>query len=95
MSIDPKSYNKPARTTLLESDTSSLAEAIVSLTQELWVLADRQLVTEAILAKHGLDIAEEIDTFVPDEALQNRLDQRSRAIMARVFDSMAGISSVE
>ena len=95
MSADPKSYNKPHRNMLLESDVDGLAQAVVTLTQELWVLADRQLVTEAVLAKHGLDIAEEVDTFTPDEALQAKLDERSRMVMLRVFNSLAGISSDE
>ncbi|MAI91266.1 hypothetical protein [Ponticaulis sp.] len=95
MNADPKSYNKPDRNMLLESDVDSLAQAVVTLTQELWVLADRQLVTEAVLAKHGIDLAEEVDLHQPDEDLQAKLDDRSRAIMKRVFNSLAGISSDE
>ncbi|MAF58081.1 hypothetical protein [Ponticaulis sp.] len=95
MSADPKSYNKPQRNMLLETDVNGLAQAVVTLTQEVWVLNDRQMVTEAVLAKHGIDIAEEVDTFTPDEALQSKLDERSRAIMQRVFNSLGGISSDE
>lgn len=95
MSADPKSYNKPQRNMLLETDVNGLAQAVVTLTQEVWVLNDRQMVTEAVLAKHGIDIAEEVDTFTPDEALQSTLDERSRAIMQRVFNSLGGISSDE
>ncbi len=80
---------------LLETDVNGLAQAVVTLTQEVWVLNDRQMVTEAVLAKHGIDIAEEVDTFTPDEALQSKLDERSRAIMQRVFNSLGGISSDE
>ena len=95
MSADPKSYNKPQRNMLLETDVNGLAQAVVTLTQEVWVLNDRQMVTEAVLAKHGIDIAEEVDTFTPDEALQSKLEERSRAIMQRVFNSLGGISSDE
>ncbi len=95
MSADPKSYNKPQRNMLLETDVNGLAQAVVTLTQEVWVLNDRQMVTEAVLAKHGIDIAEEVDTFTPDEALKSKLDERSRAIMQRVFNSLGGISSDE
>ena len=95
MNADPKTYNKPQRNMLLESDVNGLAQAVVTLTQEVWVLNDRQMVTEAVLAKHGLDIAEEVDTFTPDEDLQAKLDERSRAIMQRVFNSLGGISSDE
>ena len=95
MNADPKTYNKPQRNMLLESDVNGLAQAVVTLTQEVWVLNDRQMVTEAVLAKHGLDIAEEVDTFTPDEDLQAKLDERSCAIMQRVFNSLGGISSDE
>ena len=80
---------------LLETDVNGLAQAVVTLTQEVWVLNDRQMVTEAVLAKHGIDIAEEVDTYTPDESLQTKLDERSRIIMQRVFNSLAGISSDE
>ena len=93
MNADPKSYNNPGRPTLFESDTDALAQAVLTLTQELWVLADRQLVTEAVLARHGLDITEEVETFIPDEALQAKLDDRSRFMMKRVVNSLAGLSS--
>ncbi len=95
MTADPKTYNKPDRKMMLETDVDNLAQAVVTLTQEVWILSDRQLVTEAVLAKHGLDIAEEVDTFQPDEALQAKLDEKSRAVMKRVFNSLAGISSDE
>lgn len=95
MNADPKSYNKPQRNMLLETDVNGLAQAVVTLTQEVWVLNDRQMVTEAVLAKHGIDISEEVDTYTPDETLQSKLDERSRMIMQRVFNSLAGISSDE
>ena len=95
MNADPKSYNTPQRNMLLETDVNGLAQAVVTLTQEVWVLNDRQMVTEAVLAKHGIDIAEEVDTYTPDESLQTKLDERSRIIMQRVFNSLAGISSDE
>ena len=95
MNADPKSYNKPQRNMLLETDVNGLAHAVVTLTQEVWVLNDRQMVTEAVLAKHGIDISEEVDTYTPDETLQSKLDERSRMIMQRVFNSLAGISSDE
>ncbi len=91
--MNPRSYNYPTRQTLNEADTAGLAEALLTLTQELWILADRQMVTEAVLAKHGLDISEEIENFEPDEALQAKLNDKCQFISRRVVNAMAGLSS--
>lgn len=93
MIADPKSYNHPTRTTLLESDTAALAEALITLTQELWVVADRQFIMEKILAERGIDISEEIDCYEPDEEFQKELNEKGRVVSARILNAMAGISS--
>jgi len=91
--LNPKSYNHPDRVTLNETDTAGLAEALLTLTQELWILADRQMVMEAVLAKHGLDVSEEIERFEPDEHLQKKMNEKCQFISRRVVDAMAGLSS--
>lgn len=91
--MNPTSYNYPARKTLNDTDTAGLAEALLTLTQELWILADRQMVMEAVLAKHGIDISEEIETFEPDEALQAKMNEKCQFISARIVNAMAGLSS--
>jgi hypothetical protein len=43
----------------------NVADAVLALARELWVVADRQLILEAALARHGIDAAAEIDSFEP------------------------------
>lgn len=58
-----------------------LAEALLVLARELWVVRDRQIVTELILAERGIDVAEAIDAYEPDAAVQARLDaERDRLV---------------
>ena len=91
--LNPTDYNHPARKTLSETDTAALAEAVLTLTQELWILADRQMVMEAVLARHGIDISDEIDRFEPDEALQAKMNEKCQFISRRIVNAMAGLSS--
>ncbi|MEE4454020.1 hypothetical protein [Novosphingobium resinovorum] len=57
-----------------------VAEAVLALARELWVVADRQIVTEALLARHGITAAD-IDAFQPDAETEARLDTRRRQIV--------------
>lgn len=57
-----------------------VAEAVLALARELWVVADRQIVTEALLVRHGIT-AQEIDAFQPDPETEARLDTRRRQIV--------------
>lgn len=91
--MNPTAYNHPDRKTLNEADTAGLAEALLTLTQELWILADRQMVLETVLAKHGIDISDEIDRFEPDADLQAKLNEKCQFISARIVNAMAGLSS--
>lgn len=68
----------------------NVADAVLALARELWVVADRQLVLEAILAKNGVDAAAEIDAFEPDIAMQARLDARRDRIVAAVSRALSG-----
>lgn len=69
----------------------NVADAVLALTRELWVVADRQLILEAILARHGIDVAAEIDAFEPDPALQAALDTRRDRMVAAVSKALSGI----
>ena len=57
-----------------------VAEAVLALARELWVVADRQIVTEALLARHGIT-AQDIDALQPDPETQTRLDTRRHQII--------------
>lgn len=95
MSVEPKSYNEPNRKTLSEADVQGLGDAVLSLTQEVWILTDRMAVMEAVLAKRGVDISAEVDAFQPDEQMQAALDARGRKLVANISNALAGISSAD
>jgi hypothetical protein len=64
-----------------------LLQAVAALAEELWILHDRQRVLEAVLAKHGLDVAGEVDRFRPDATMATALDTERRAFIAKVLGS--------
>ena len=75
----------PPRRILKPDQIDDVAKAVLALARELWVTRDRQIAVEAVLARHGLDIAAEVDAFEPDAAIQARLDiDRDRLIGAVV-----------
>lgn len=68
------------RQILPEHRIDDVAEALIALARELSVVADRQIVTEAVLASKGIDVSE-IDRFQPDEALEKKLLDRRQQII--------------
>ena len=91
ISSDPTSFNKPGRKTLDSTDLEGVANAVMALTREVWVLQDRQIITEAILAQRGIDIREEIERFTPDTDLQQKLNQRGEILTDAVLRALAGM----
>lgn len=86
---DPTSFNLPDRETLANVDIGSLGLAVLTLTRELWVLTDRVHVLEAVLAKHDLDLREEIKQFQPDTEMTAELRQESAALIERVLAALS------
>lgn len=76
------------RAILQPEQVDDVAQAVLALARELWVAIDRSLVLEAVLARHGLDIAAEIDAHEPDPALQAKLDQRREAMLRAVTSAL-------
>lgn len=91
IATDPKLYNRPDRPTLHEADAAGLGAALLALTRELWVLTDRMTVLEAVLARHGIDAAAEVEAFQPDEALQATLNAKGQRLVASVVNALARI----
>ena len=85
----PVSFNNPDRVTLTQADVASLGQAVLTLTRELWVITDRMHVMEAVLAKHGLDISDEISQHKPDNVLSEKLQRDGTALIERVLSSLA------
>ena len=75
----------PARTLLGSDQLDRLADALLVLSREVWVLRDRQILLEQVLAREGIDASAAIDALEPDSVLQARLDiERDRLIGAVV-----------
>ncbi|NBC38155.1 hypothetical protein GTZ99_16515 [Novosphingobium sp. FSY-8] len=89
---NPTAYNHPARPTLNEVDTGALGAALLALTKEVWVLTDRMMVMEEVLAQRGIDISAQIDAHQPDPDLQSRLNARGAKLVAGVLDALSGVA---
>ncbi|MCY3606090.1 MAG: hypothetical protein OXG59_02105 [Gammaproteobacteria bacterium] len=92
MNDDPRSFNNPDRPTLTADDMPGVGQAVMTLTHELYVLIDRLAALEAVLERHGLNVGTEIETFKPDAEQQKQLNERGRALVARVTNALAGKS---
>ena len=86
----PRSFNNPDRPTLTVDDMPGVGQAVLTLTHELYVLIDRIAALEAVLKRHGLNVSKEIEAFRPDAEQQERLNERGRALVARVTNALAG-----
>lgn len=69
----------------------NVADAVLALARELWVVTDRQLMLEVILARRGIDVAAEIDAFEPDATLQAVLDARRDRMVAAISKALSAI----
>lgn len=76
----------PVRTILPPASLDRVADAVLALTRELWIMRDRQMILETVLADRGMDVAALIDDFTPDAAFQQRLD----AARDRLIEAVAG-----
>jgi hypothetical protein len=65
-----------------------VAEAVIGLTRELWVLTDRIAVMEKVMAERGLDLTEAIDAYVPDQAMQAELEAKRERLMRTVLTAL-------
>ena len=90
MNEDPRSFNNPDRPTLTADDMPGVGQAVMTLTHELYVLIDRIAALEAVLDRHGLDVSAEVEAYQPDAEHQERLNERGRALVARVTNALAG-----
>lgn len=56
-----------------------IAQLAIMLAKELWLLRDRQIVLEAVLAEKGIAASELVDAYQPTGAVKARLArERSR-----------------
>ena len=70
-----------------EGPESRLLQALAALAEQVWVLKDRQVVTEKVLAGRGIDLQDEIEHFQPDAELAAQLDEERQHFIATVMAS--------
>lgn len=87
--IAPAAPGKPIseieRRILAPKDVDKLGEAVLSLAREIWVLTDRQMVLEQVLADAGTDVREAVEKYQPDEAFTEKLSQRRQAMIGELL----------
>lgn len=87
--IAPAKPGKPIseieRKILAPQDVDKLGEAVLSLAREVWVLTDRQMILEQVLADAGVDVREAVDKYQPDDALAGKLAQRRQAMIGEIL----------
>ena len=69
-------------------DIDNLAKAVTTLARELWIVKDRLMILEAVLEKHGIHAADEIDAFVPDTALTKKLSANREELMQHLMQAL-------
>jgi hypothetical protein len=81
-----------ARKALTPDQLDNLGMALIELAKEMWVMRDRQLVTEAMLREKGL--LADVDAYQPGPELTARLSaERARFLgdfTAALFDNAGG-----
>ena len=75
---------------LNSEDVDQLGQAILSLTEELWVLKDRQRVLEDLLAQAGIVSSDILDQHQPDDELAARLATERQDLIQHVLGSLRG-----
>jgi hypothetical protein len=73
---------------LRPEDIDRLGQALITLTKELWVVKDRVRVLETVLADTGVVTPDAVDTFQPDEALQEILDKDRAQLIEQVLGAL-------
>ena len=68
---------------------------VLNLVQELWIVKDRQIVLEHVLAEHGIDAAAAVDALQPDAALTARLSEERQQLLAKCLGPAAGTQATE
>ena len=73
---------------LTPADLDQLGQAVLTLTQELWVMKDRQRVLEALLEAAGVLMPGAIDQHEPDATLTAQLSTERRRLIDQVIGTL-------
>ncbi len=85
---DPLISDPPPRRILDPAQIDHVAEAVIGLARELWVLTDRFTIMEKVMAARGMDLAAEIDAYQPDAALQAELGAKRARLMRTILTAL-------
>jgi hypothetical protein len=88
MTVDPRSYNQPQRHIFAPDKIDDVAQALLSLTREIWVLTDRVRCLEAVIDAHGIPVSKALESFEPDATLQAELDGKAQALVRSVVTAL-------
>jgi len=66
-----------------------LIDIVLQLGAELWVVKDRQMVTEHLLATAGKVTPEMIEQFKPPQEMREALSEQRRALTRRLYKSLS------
>ncbi|MBM3513139.1 MAG: hypothetical protein FJX59_05425 [Alphaproteobacteria bacterium] len=86
----PANVEARKRKALRPEDIDRLGAAIWTLTKELWVVKDRQAVTEAVLKARGIDITADIDRYQPDPEVEKHLAAERQALVRKITEELTG-----
>jgi hypothetical protein len=85
---EPLISDPPPRRILDPAEIDHVAEAVIGLARELWVLTDRFTIMEKVMAAHGVDLAAEIDAYQPDAAVQAELGSKRARLMRTILTAL-------
>jgi hypothetical protein len=80
-----RTTEKPERPNLSSQEIEALAGTQTELVSELWILRDRVLILEHLLAEAGILKPGQIDEFAPPEDLSKKLEKDRDLFVARVI----------
>ncbi|QCX28008.1 hypothetical protein [Nocardioides jishulii] len=79
----------PNRPAYLGSDRlDDLARMLTEVTSELWILKDRNMVLEALLAEAGVVTPASVEGYQPDDETAQRIAAERSAFTARIFGAV-------
>jgi hypothetical protein len=75
---------------LIPEDVDKLGQAILSLTQELWAVKDRQMIVEQVLKEKGIDIRETVNKYIPSDEIEEELKISRQNLIKKIMQDISG-----
>jgi hypothetical protein len=72
--------SKVSRRALTPDQLDNLGFALIEMAKEMWVMKDRQMITEALLSEKGL--LADLDTYQPGPELSDRIASERKRFLA-------------